>query len=270
MVPRRLAGLGPEVTVERNGIRWALDLREGIDLSIYLFGAFEPRTVAAYRRLVRLGSTVLDIGANRGAHTLPLAQAVGATGQVVAFEATASALTTFQRTLDLNPALASRVTVCHSVLNEGAGRRAQQALYASWPVDSRAELPGTHPLHRGVPMSTEGARAETIDDAVARLGCGDVAFIKLDVDGNEPSVLRGATQLLRRCRPTILLELAPYGHVEQGEAADALETFFADAGYELVSFGGVPLAAGVSRRMRAGRSVNVFARPRLRRGACSR
>jgi hypothetical protein len=41
---RRVAGHGPNVEVRRSGLRWALDLEEGIDFSIWLLGAFERRT----------------------------------------------------------------------------------------------------------------------------------------------------------------------------------------------------------------------------------
>ena len=261
MIPRRLAGLGPEVIADRRGIRWALDLREGIDLSIYLFGVFEGRSVAAWRRLVRNGDTVLDVGANCGAHTLPLAHAVGPNGRVIAFEATTEALIRMRRTLDLNPELASRVTVCHSLLDDGTGRGAERAIFASWPVDGRTERADAHPLHCGVPLTASGAREETLDAALERLAVGTVAFMKLDVDGNELRVLRGATQLLKVSKPTILTELAPYGHVEQGEAVDALEVLFSRERYALAMLDGNLLAAGLSARMQSGSSVNVIAQP---------
>jgi hypothetical protein len=82
------AGLSERVRLRRRGIRWDLDLAEGIDLSIYLLGAFEPRLVGAYRKLIRPGACILDIGANIGAHTLQFAQLVGDRGKVVAYEPT--------------------------------------------------------------------------------------------------------------------------------------------------------------------------------------
>src|ERR1700732_2573671 len=85
---RGLATLGPVTTVRRRRVRWTLDLREGIDFSIWLLGAFELATVRAYERIVRPGDTVLDIGANIGAHVLHLARAVGAEGKVWAIEPT--------------------------------------------------------------------------------------------------------------------------------------------------------------------------------------
>lgn len=85
---RRLFGMrNNEVIVTRDGLRWQLDLTEGIDLATYL-GVFERSTVNAYKRLIRPGDVVLDIGANIGVHTLPLANCAGPHGHVYAFEPT--------------------------------------------------------------------------------------------------------------------------------------------------------------------------------------
>ena len=51
------------------GLQWKLDLNEGIDLYIYLFGRFEHDVYAAYRKQIEEGCIILDIGANV-AHTL--------------------------------------------------------------------------------------------------------------------------------------------------------------------------------------------------------
>ena len=88
-------------------------------------GAFEKRTVAAYSRLVRPGMTVIDIGANIGAHTLPLAKLVGPTGRVIAVEPTIWAVERLRANLDLNPPLRAIVDV-HQV-NAGRRRRASRA-----------------------------------------------------------------------------------------------------------------------------------------------
>src|SRR5262245_34452280 len=89
---RRRVGLDHSVRVVRDGACWELDLREGIDLAIYL-GLFEAGTSRALRRLVRPGAVVLDVGANIGAHTLRLAKLVGESGRVIAFEPTVYAHT---------------------------------------------------------------------------------------------------------------------------------------------------------------------------------
>src|SRR5258708_1896369 len=69
---RALAGRSSRVTVRRRDVNWELDLDEGIDLAIYL-GLYQriPRRAA---RWITPGALVLDIGANIGAHSLPLAR----------------------------------------------------------------------------------------------------------------------------------------------------------------------------------------------------
>jgi hypothetical protein len=79
---RAIFGLSPITKVYRQGCKWSLDLREGIDLAIYL-GVYEPETIKALKKPVHSGDIILDIGANIGAITLPLAQFVGESVPVI-------------------------------------------------------------------------------------------------------------------------------------------------------------------------------------------
>ncbi len=204
-------GRGPwrskEVTVTRQGLRWQLDLREGIDLSIYAFRSFEPSVARAYRSLVKPGDVVLDIGANVGAHTLPLARAVGETGRVVAFEPTAWAFAKLEANLALNPELACRVRAEQVMLVGEEEAALPASIYSSWPLVSGREV---HAQHRGQLMATDQARAVTLDAYAAAHVIDRVDLVKLDVDGAEPDVLRGGRETLARCRPVLVMELAPY------------------------------------------------------------
>ena len=77
---RTLLGRTDRQIAVRDGITFDLDLAQGIDFAIYLGNIYERQTRAALRKLVSPGWLVLDIGANIGAHTLPLARQVGPTG----------------------------------------------------------------------------------------------------------------------------------------------------------------------------------------------
>lgn len=259
---RQLCGLAPQGEFVRSAIRWRLDLREGIDFSIYLLGSFEPATVRAYRDLVRPGDTVLDIGANIGAHTLPLARLVGARGRVVAFEPTRFAAGKLAANVALNPELAARICL-HRVMLVGAGTDAlPEALYSSWPLFADGEL---HPGHRGRLMDTAGARAATLDELTREMALAEIHLIKLDVDGHELPVLRGAHESLRKFRPRIVLELAPYLHAEQGHSFDDLVGLLTGAGYRLCRIADRTPLPEDPVRLRAmvpdGRSINALAVP---------
>src|SRR5436190_15128496 len=132
---RRLFGGKDQILVRRRGVLWNLDLREGIDLTIYLAGAFERDTLRALERLVKEGATVLDIGANVGAHTLHLARLVGDKGRVIAFEPTDYAMAKLQANLKANPALQARVETHQVFLGESDGFSLIPSLASSWPVD---------------------------------------------------------------------------------------------------------------------------------------
>lgn len=225
----RLAGRGTQTVATRSGIRWALDLDEGIDFSIWLLGAFERRTVAAYARLVRPGMTVLDIGANVGAHTLPLARLVGPTGRVVAVEPTDWAVERLRNNLALNGDLAAVVDVHQAMLVARTDDVLADTLYSSWPLHGR----DVHPKLRAQPKSTSGARAVMLDQLVASAGIGRVDFVKLDVDGHEGAVLRGGIETFKRDRPAIVLELSPYILAEAGDSFEAMLALLYEYGYRL-------------------------------------
>lgn len=218
------------VRCRRGGIDWDLDLNEGIDLSIYLLGAFEPRVLRAYTPLVFPGSTVLDIGANIGAHTLHFARLAGPTGRVFAIEPTDYAIGKLRKNIALNPSLAGRITPHQCFFSADDSTPSPAAVPSSWPVDTHAS---SRDGAVGCFQSATAAIAMTADRFCADEGIKRIDFIKIDVDGNEHSVIQGFRRSLERFRPNILIEFAPY-HYEGGNGAefDKLVNFLANLGYD--------------------------------------
>jgi len=261
-VLRQTMGLSNHVVVARRGIQWRLDLGEGIDLSIYLLGLFEWSTVSAYRRLVRPDDVVLDIGANIGAHTLHLARCVGPGGKVVAFEPTAFAFAKLVANVGLNPTLAPRILLEQVMLVEKSGAGLVPGIYSSWPLNSRHDL---HQKHGGRLKRTDGASVATLDEYLDRAKIGNVHLVKMDIDGYECPVLRGSVTTLKRERPLIIMELAPFTMVETGHSLEELLDILGTLGYTLTALGsGQPLPTNprvLRELIPSGCSVNVLAKP---------
>ena len=259
---RRLFGKGPETQARRSNVEWELDLREGIDFSIWLLGSFEPETVRCYQRIVKAGDVVLDIGANIGAHTLLFAQAVGANGKVYAFEPTDYAYAKLSKNRSLNSGLAERIHCLQYMLvdSEIVGK-STPGLYSSWPLKQET---GLHELHQGRLMTTSGAEAKTLDSVILALGLDRVDCIKLDIDGFECGMMRGASEVLTRWQPTIIMELAPYALEEQGGSLHELIELLKKYGYELFDLSkGNSLVMDSDRLEQLippGASLNVIAR----------
>jgi FkbM family methyltransferase len=225
---RRVFGKSDHIVIRRNGITWELDLREGIDFSIFLLGGFELATLRLYETILRPGDVVLDIGANIGAHTLPFAKLVGKDGRVYAFEPTQYAFEKLKRNVRANPAISSRIELVHAMLVRESSKHIASEIYSSWPLHKEQ---GLHEQHRGKLMSTADAAVITLDEFVQRRGINRIDFVKLDVDGNEADVLGGAVSTLRRFRPRILMEWAPYLYGDESAGLGQVLSDFINFGY---------------------------------------
>jgi len=155
--------------------------------------SWNPAEYEAFRRAVGPGAVALDVGANVGAYSLLLGQWVGPSGRVFAFEPDPRAFHGLSRHVALNrlgaivrpiaAALADREGTAHLVAAVTAG-----------------ETRISHEALEGRPGLQETmTRVTTIDRFCAERGLVP-SFLKIDVEGLELAVLRGARDTIRRCR----------------------------------------------------------------------
>jgi FkbM family methyltransferase len=264
---RRVGGLGEIAYVRRGGIAWRLDLNEGIDLAIFL-GIYQS-IPAHVKSLIPPGSTVIDVGANIGAFALPLAAHLGPGGKVIAVEPTNYAFAKLKTNVSLNSQLLDRIVPVQAALNDGASTDCNSAFYSSW---SLLELSASarHNQHLGRKESASDARFLKLDQLVSEFCSAGpephrVVFVKLDVDGNELAVLRGGADLLRKTRPVILIEIAPYVQDEVAGRFDDLIQLLVDCRYRLEHPGSrkaLPLSSNKLRKLISpGASMDLAAIP---------
>jgi len=250
------------VRVHRRNCDWELNLSEGIDLAIFLFGRFEASTVRAYESMVNDGDTVLDIGANIGAHTLFLGHKVGKNGKVIAIEPTDFAFEKLRKNVELNPQLKERVDLNQVMLVEQDSSEVRRETYSSWPLKNKTNL---HEQHMGALKATKVCRVMTLDQLIKEKMIENVNFVKLDVDGAEIDVLKGGRETLTKSKPPILMEFAPYlfDGLERGKFSE-LVGILNDYGYQFYHLHGSPLptqeAAKIEALIPEGASMNIIAK----------
>lgn len=256
---RSLVGKGPEVIACREDCRWQLDLREGIDLGIYL-GVYEPELSRKLKTLAKQGFTVLDIGANIGAQALLLAKYVGIDGQVIAVEPTDFAYRKLLRNLSLNPELEARTTTVQAILVDGSSSGPEE-IASSWPlIGDRTHL---DQIMMGSAQSIDGARRLKLDQLVEEIGLERLDLFKIDVDGNEVEALGGGLRTLERFRPVIAMEFAPHVHTFRPNGFASFLTFVRSLGYEATTLKDRPIEL-VEENFRFGSSIDLILHPKMR------
>ena len=161
----------------------------------YSFLSWNPDEYRAFRDAARPGMTALDVGANVGAYALLLGQWVGSTGAVFAFEPSPAAHDGLQRHVRLN-ALDAIVTPVRAAV--GAERATARLVVAETPGESRFATATDHDA------TTVAVPVTTIDEFCAHERLTP-DFIKIDVEGAELDVLRGARETIRRTRGRLAL-----------------------------------------------------------------
>lgn len=192
-----------------------LGLREG--------GLWEPFETELVRSLVSSGQVVVDAGAHIGYYTLLLAGLVGPSGRVAAFEPEPQNFRVLQRNVAINGL--GNVELYRAALSERVGW-VRLYLSESNSGDNRIFPSGRRPFRM--------VRALTLDSWFERTG-RPVNFLKLDVQGAELLVLKGAEGLLRASpRLGILFEFWPYGLSRvSGDPMD-LPRFLEERGFTLL------------------------------------
>ena len=190
-------------------------------------GCWEPHVISYINSFLRPGQTCLDIGANAGYHTLLLAKIVGDAGQVLAFEPNDLTYTRLLRNMELNPHLA-QVTRCYK--NALGDKPAILRVYQAGQTGNAyvAESFKKELWNRGSESDYTECEVLVLDNL---LQGKPIHFLKIDVEGMELEVLRGAKRSIIEHQPVIvyetLLDCFDRQKIEQ------VEILLRELGYEL-------------------------------------
>ncbi|WP_203073567.1 FkbM family methyltransferase [Falsiroseomonas ponticola] len=150
------------------------------------------------------GGTILDVGAHDGLLTLPFAALPRS--QVLAFEPLPSAFARLDAAIRAahGGAVPAHVALRREALGAAPGRLTLSVPVLDGVVQEQwASAAKDYAGFGSVTVERHAVEVVTIDS----LGLHDLAHVKVDAEGFEEEVLRGAAETLRRCRPVLSLEV---------------------------------------------------------------
>lgn len=168
------------------------------------------------RHLLKPGQKVIDIGANYGVYTLPMARTVGPTGHVWCFEPASTTAGYLAQSIATNGF--AHVSLEKSALSSASGT-------AQLNLNDNAEL---NELVRGGNAAglTETVPLITLDECLERHDWRDITFLKIDAEGEEAKILLGGRRFFAELSPLIEYEVKA-GHDVHLDLVEA----FAALGY---------------------------------------
>jgi FkbM family methyltransferase len=226
---------GPIVTAQmRRGHRLLLDLRSRVQATAYFSGSFDDDLLEiALRLLDRPGAVAFDIGANIGLWTIPLAiRAREIAGRVVAFEPVTANRRRLVDNLRLNGVWPHADIVAAAVSDTvGTTELALRDDFLHGASTGNASIVIDDGADRGLRRDTSAT--VPLDGFRRALGGDAVRVIKLDVEGHEDHVLRGARALLAASRPTVIAEWnTTYFSRRQLDPRTAVDPILTAVGYQ--------------------------------------
>ena len=200
---------------------------------------YEQLLEGFYTTLLRPGDVVVDVGAHTGRHTLPMIRAVAPGGQVFAFEPLPMARAQLERSIaDRGPG----VTVFPYAL---ADREGTDEFVVALDLPAYSGLK-TRIYDAPTRLERISVEVRTLDGVLA--GQRSVRYVKIDAEGGELGILRGATSMLARQRPVVSFEFGANSLASYGISVRDMAEFWSGKAYVLHDILGNPLDAGEFER----------------------
>lgn len=215
------------------GLRFEVDPWEWTQIELVKSGRLEPLTTALYEQLLRPGDVCVDVGAHVGFHAMLAARLVGPAGRVVAIEPqpyNCDRILTNCRLNEIENVL---------VIVAAAGETDQRVLLNNQDVRDKSRLSLQLGPVNDTPQQFEVPMVR-LDQVAERHGLDRIRLLKLDVEGLELQVLRGAGAALLDRVDHVVLEVLPEEQLAEsrGQIAELLR----EAGYELFTVEGAAWA----------------------------
>jgi len=188
-------------TVSHNlagGGQMILNTNDRLASRILCEGAFEPVVRREIERLTSRHSNVIDIGANIGYYTILMSKLIGPDKSVYAFEPQPGVVNSLRANIKASGLL--NVSVFPLALSDAAG-----SVGFHIPMEGSEAHGSIHANGRFEVMKIVDVETQRLDDVLSQLGSPEIGLIKMDAEGAELSILRGAAGLLSGPNKPVLI-----------------------------------------------------------------
>ncbi|MBK8039037.1 MAG: FkbM family methyltransferase [Verrucomicrobiaceae bacterium] len=196
----------------------------------FLSSSYEPDVWNWLKQRTVPGSIILDVGAQFGLYSMLAARHIGAEGRVFAFEPSPETVAVLRRHLT-NNGMTDRVEIVQAAVGPEEG---EVTFY----------MAGTHPSNTLAPTTVDPVKLTPVKvkaitvDGFCRQRQLKPTILKIDVEGWELQVLRGATEVVQDPALTICVEMHPYAWESAGYTAADFTRFVEANGFEIVPLTG--------------------------------
>lgn len=219
----------PVLRVDEFGGEFEASVRSDVFRRLVMLGEYEPEIVKICSRFLAPSRDVVDVGANIGFYSVFFATRLQK-GRVLAVEPTNGARRRLQNNLERN-GVVERVIVFGGVLSDRVGDMPISIIPGKEEYSTIGAM--CHPATLGEKVETTRVCGSTLDYLVGQHSL-DVGFIKMDVEGMEHMVLKGAGQVLEEHRPIIVSELSNPLLARNGSSAEEVVSYIAGKGYVVI------------------------------------
>jgi FkbM family methyltransferase len=212
--------------VDRNGLNFRLDLSDFVQWRTFwgILDVGKERLISQ----IQPGDFFLDVGANIGEICLHAAKQVGKQGMIWAFEPIPITLKNLEHNISLNPSLHNLIQVFPFAL----GEKEEDEIAFIHPRKDNQGMIRIQPKGETEAVFTT-APMRSLDRLLAKKSVRRIDGIKIDVEGYELKVLKGAKGALSQFHPWLFIELDDDNLQAQGDSAKELVGFLENLGYVL-------------------------------------
>jgi FkbM family methyltransferase len=222
--------------VARKDINYKLNLRQGIDLSIFIFGSFQSKITSILTKIIlnkknQKFFSVLDIGSNIGDKSLSLAKNLLnkkiKNFLIYSIEPTEFAINKQIENLNLNKELKKKIRI-FTLFITNTKNNIKEA-FSSWDLFKKNNI-----IHGGQKkLFSKNTKSISLDNFIKNNKIKNVLLIKIDVDGNELDVLYSAKKFLLKNSPYIIIEFSQSALEAKGVSINNFYKFIKNINYSI-------------------------------------